>query len=283
MMAAIKKNTALFFIIPSLIGFGLFYILPFIYSLGYAVVDKPVNGSFVGLSNFMDLLQNAAYLKGLSNTVWFIGVSIPIGMALSLAVAMLVNRQKRAKVVIMLLFLIPLVIPSGSMVFFWKSFFAYDGYLNGLLHAVGLPIVNWLETEKVRFVIVLIFLWKSLGYSIVLFVAGLNNISEEYYQAAAVDGAGVFQTLRHITLANLAPTFILVMIMSVINSFKVFKEIYVITGSYPHDSIYMLQHFMNNMFTSLNYPRLTSATCILVVTVTLITQMLLKAEGKVSE
>jgi multiple sugar transport system permease protein len=201
-------------------------------------------------------------------------------MALSLAIAMLVNRQKRAKVVIMLLFLIPLVIPSGSMVFFWKSFFAYDGYINGLLHAVGFPAVNWLETEMVRFVIVLIFLWKSLGYSVVLFVAGLNNIPEEYYQAAAVDGANAFQALRHITLANLAPTFILVMIMSVINSFKVFKEIYVITGSYPHDSIYMLQHFMNNMFTSLNYQRLTSATCLLVVAITLVTQFLLRAEGK---
>jgi len=282
MTTLLKKNTALYFIIPSLLGFGLFYILPFIYSLGYAVVDKPVNGSFVGLANFIDLLQNAAYLKGLSNTVWFISVSIPIGMALSLTIAMLVNRQKRAKVVIMLLFLIPLVIPSGSTVFFWKSFFAYDGYLNGLLHAAGLPIFNWLETERVRFVIVLIFLWKSLGYSIVLFVAGLNNIPEEYYQAAAVDGAGPLQMLRHITLANLAPTFILVMIMSVINSFKVFKEIYVITGSYPHDSIYMLQHFMNNMFTSLNYQRLTSATCILVVAVSLITQAMLKAERRLS-
>ena len=282
MIRTLKKNAALFFILPSLIGFGIFYILPFIYSLGYTVVDKPVNGSFVGLKNFIDLLQNAAYQKGLSNTLWFMGVSIPIGMALSLAIAMLVNRQKRAKVVIMLLFLIPLVIPSGSTVFFWKSFFAYNGYLNGLLHVMGGSAVNWLETERVRFVIVLIFLWKSLGYNIVLFIAGLNNIPGEYYQAAAVDGANAFATLRHITLVNLAPTLILVMIMSVINSFKVFKEIYVITGSYPHDSIYMLQHFMNNMFTSLNYQRLTSATCILVLAITLITQFLLKAEGKLS-
>jgi multiple sugar transport system permease protein len=283
MPGKIKRNAAAFlFIVPSLAGFVLFYIWPFFSSLGYAVVDRPVNGTFVGLKNFVDLVQNKSYLRGLQNTLFFIGFSLPLNMAISLAVASLINRL-RHKDIWTLVFLIPLVIPSGSMVFFWKAFFAREGFLNGLLYAAGLGTVNWLDSSVARYVIILIFIWKNMGYNMVLFIAGLNNIPREFYEAAAVEGAGGFQRFRRVTLVYLLPTLLLVTIMSVINSFKVFKEVFLITGAYPHESIYMLQHYMNNMFSSLNYQRLTTATCLLVLVITVVTQLLFRLEKRFSQ
>jgi multiple sugar transport system permease protein len=270
------------FALPGLAGFTVFFIGPFLISLGYAFMDKPVDGSFVGLANFASLFTNKAYLLGLSNTLKFILVSVPLNMGLSLGVAMLINRLSRFRELFSLLFLIPLVIPSGSMAFFWKVVFSYDGVLNGWLIAHNLARVNWLDSGLAFLIMVLIFVWKNLGYNMVLFLAGLGNIPKDYYEAAAVDGANPWQALRFITLPHLIPTAILTLIMSIINSFKVFKEIYLITGSYPHESIYTLQHFMNNMFSSLNYPRLTTATTVLVALIALFTQTLLRMERRAS-
>jgi len=129
---------------------------------------------------------------------------------------------------------------------------------------------------------ILIFLWKNCGYNMVLFLAGLGNIPKDYYEAAWMDNASSFRAFLHITIPCLLPTGILAFIMSIINSFKIFREIYLITGNYPQEGIYTLQHFMNNMFASLNYPRLTSATALLVCVVVFFTQFLLRLERKVS-
>lgn len=273
-----RTTSGMVFLIPGLAGFLVFYILPFFISFGYSFMDKPVEGSFVGFQNFIELFRNKAYLLGLYNTLRFIGISVPVNMVFSLGIAMLINKMKKRKELFSLIFLIPLVIPSGSMVSFWKALFSYDGALNGLLHGIGIEKINWLDSKLALFIMTVIFVWKNLGYNMVLFLAGLNNIPKEYYEAASVDGAKPWQAFWHITLPHLAPTSVLVLIMSIINSFKVFKEIYLITGGYPHESIYTLQHFMNNMFASLNYPRLTTATTVLVVIVAIFSQILLRLE-----
>lgn len=278
-----RINPVLAFILPGLLGFTIFYIWPFIISLGYAFVDKSVNGSFAGLSNFIDLFKNKPYLRGLKNTIEFISICVPLNICISLGVAMLIKGMEKYKELFILIFLIPLVIPSGSMVFFWRMFFEYNGFLNNMLFQVGMEKINWLETSNVRYVIIMIFIWKNLGYNMILFLSGLSSIPKEYYEAAKVDGAGPLSEFINITLVNLVPTFFMVIIMSIINTFKVFKEIYLITGSYPHESIYMLQHFMNNMFGSLNYQKLTAATCILILIIGALTQLLLKIERRISE
>lgn len=273
-------DSGLLFLLPSLAGFIVFFIWPFIISTGYSFLDKPVDARFAGLRNYLELLANPSYRRGLFNTLIFIGISVPLNMFLSLIAALLVRRVGRHKDIFMLIFLIPLVLPSGSMIFFWKNLFGANGYLNGLLAFLSLPEVNWLDSSCARLVVVLIFIWKNLGYNIVLFAAGLSNIPKLYYEAAAMDGAGRLSTFVNITLANLMPSFVLVAIMSIINSFKVFKEIFLLTGSYPHESIYMLQHFMNNMFGSLNYPKLTTATSIIVLMMACISQGLLQYERR---
>lgn len=280
-----KKNArripaALLFLAPGILGFVLFYIGPFLLSLGYAFLDRPVNGRFVGIANFADLLGSKAYRTGLGNTLRFIGISVPLNMGVSLAAALLLRGQKRHREWFTLLFLIPLVIPSGSMVSFWKAVFREDGVIDAILHSIGAGGGNWLNTQHAMLVMVAIFIWKNMGYNMVLFLSGLSSVPKENYEAAKVDGAGPWRSFVSITLPGLAPTSILVATMSIVNSFKVFKEIYLITGNYPHESIYTLQHFMNNMFSSLNYPRLTTATTLLVVLIALFTQGLLILERR---
>jgi len=270
------------FLLPGLIGFCVFFIFPFGLSLIYAFYDRPVNGSFVGFSNFYSLLTNRAYIRGLLNTIRFIGISVPLNLIFSLAAALLVNKIIKGRDFFSLIFLIPLVIPSGSMVFFWKTFFSYDGAVNGFLNSVGIAKINWLDSDPALPVMILIFLWKNLGYNMILFLAGLSNIPKEYYEAAWMDNVSSFQSFRHITLPCLFPVLIVAFIMSIINSFKIFREIFLITGSYPQENIYTLQHFMNNMFASLNYPRLTSATALLVLALIFFTQFLLHIERKIS-
>ncbi|MDR1837171.1 MAG: sugar ABC transporter permease [Treponema sp.] len=269
-----------FFVLPGLTGFCVFFIFPFCLSLVYAFMDRPVGGSFVGFANFRSLFVNRAYLKGLLNTIRFIGISTPLNLIFSLAIAMLVNRIVKRREWFSLVFLIPLVIPSGSMVFFWKTLFSHDGALNGMLRDLGIAKINWLDSFLALPVMILIFLWKNCGYNMVLFLAGLGNIPKDYYEAAWMDNASSFRAFLHITVPCLLPTGILALIMSIINSFKIFREVYLITGNYPQESIYTLQHFMNNMFASLNYPRLTSATALLVCVIVFFTQFLLRLERK---
>jgi multiple sugar transport system permease protein len=253
-------------------------------------MSRPVGGDFAGLQNYISLLQSAAYMQGLRNTLIFIGLSVPFNMLLSLLVAILINKigkdsgiGSKIKPLFVLIFLIPLVIPSGSMVFFWQQLFAFDGILNGILHGIGLDPVNWLNSSYARLVMLIIFVWKNLGFNMVLFMAGLSNIPADYYEAASVDGASNGLIFRKITLPCLLPTMVIVLLMSIINSFKVFREVYLLMGAYPHDSVYMLQHFMNNNFFSLNYQRLTTATTLLALAMAILTFTLLKLERRIAD
>ena len=116
-----------------------------------------------------------------------------------------------------------------------------------------------------------------------LFISGLGSIPEEYYECADVEGAGRLWKFRNITYVYLTPITFLVLIMTFVNSFKVFKEIYIMTGEYPPDSLYVLQHYMNNMFLSLNYSKLVSATYILTIVIVLFVVCIFRAERKLSE
>ena len=129
----------------------------------------------------------------------------------------------------------------------------------------------------------IIFIWKNIGYNMALYISGLSSIPEQYYEYADVEGAGILWKFKNITWVYLTPTTFLVFIMSFVNSFKIFKEIYIITGEYPPDGLYVLQHYMNNMFLSLNYSKLASAVYILTIVIVFFVACLFRTERKLSE
>ena len=278
-----KNKMAYLMLSASLLGFLFFYIIPYFISMFYAFVDNPLSKRFVELSNYRDLLNNKYFLRGLKNTIIFMCISIPLNMIISLGLAMICNKIKVFNKYLNLIFLIPLAIPSATTAFFWKQVFSLNGFLNKLLVRFNFGAVDWLNSKYSMYIMVFIFLWKNIGYNMILFIAGLNNIPKSYYECAQIEGASRWQQFRIITLTYLIPTFFLVFIMTFINSFKVFKEIYILTGDNPHENIYILQHFMNNMFMSLNYPKLVSSISILITIIISMIVVVFIFEGRVSK
>ena len=235
------------------------------------------------MQNYRELLQNPYFLKGLKNTVLFMAISIPLNMVLSLGVALVIHNMKRYPKFFSLVFLIPLAIPSATSAFFWENFWGLHGTFNQFLSAFGISGIDWLNSKYSLIVMVIIFIWKNVGYNMALYLSGLSSIPKQYYEYADVEGADGFWKFKHITWVYLTPTTFLVLIMTFVNSFKVFKEIYIITGEYPPDGLYMLQHYMNNMFLSLNYSKLVSAVYILTIVIVLFVACLFRTERNLSK
>ncbi|CAG7614227.1 hypothetical protein PAESOLCIP111_01688 [Paenibacillus solanacearum] len=274
--------TALLFLLPSLGGFAVFFLIPFIMGIYYSLMDSPVDGSFAGLANYRELLSNPVFRRAAVNTLVFTALCVPLNMALSLGLAMLLNRKLPFRQTFRIAFLGPLVVPVASVVLVWKALFDLHGSLNGWLVSWGIAPKDWMESSAALFVVIVVYLWKNIGYNMLLFLAGLQNIPADYYEAASIDGAGKFRQWRSITLVYLTPTAFFVFIMSIINSFKVFRETYLIAGDYPDSSIYMLQHYMNNMFKSLDYQKLTSAAFLMAIAIVLLVWILFLAERRIS-
>ena len=267
--------------LPGLVGLLVFYVAPFLLSFYYTLIDNNITKNFVGLQNYIELFTGGAFALGLKNTGIFMAICVPLNMALPLGMALLLHKAGKLKGLFALIFLLPLVIPSGSVAHFWKSVFGINGLINGAFFPAS-P-VNWLDTELSRTLITLVFIWKSAGFNMILFLAGLKAIPKEYYECADVEGAGAISKFFRITLVYIAPTAFLVFIMSIINSFKSFKEIYLICGAYPHQSIYMLQHYMNNQFAAINYQKLSSAAYVLSVFIIVLVIIIYRLQNKHAE
>ncbi|WP_409340632.1 carbohydrate ABC transporter permease [Paenibacillus sp. MBLB4367] len=255
---------ALIFLAPSAAGFILFYLIPFGMGIVYSFTDSTIDGSFVGLDNYAALLGSRSFRKAAANTLLFTGVSVPLLIMLSLGLAILLNRRLPMRNWLQTSFILPLVVPVASIIMVWQIFFDWNGTLNAWMHSLHLGRTDWMQSEGSMGVLAFLYVWKNIGYNMILFLAGLQAIPSSYYETARIEGAGRLQQLFHITLVYLTPTMIFVVLISIIHSFKVFRETYLLAGDYPYDRIYMLQHYMNNMFFSLDIQKLTAAATLMV-------------------
>ena len=270
------------FLLPSFMGLLIFYVIPFLMSFYYALIDNMSNKSFVGLRNFISIIGNDVFRRAFFNTWLFILLSVPIGLILSLFIALCIDQLPKGKRMSATILMLPLIIPSGTIVYFWKVLFNSGGLINKILYTFGYDYRDLGQGQWALGVMLLIFLWKNNGYNVILFWAGLMWIPEEYYEMAEMEGASFFQKFRHITFVYLTPTTFVVILMSIANSFKVFKEIYLLYGNYPTSNLYMLQHFMNNNFMNVNMQNLTSASYIMFLILAVIIAILFKLQRHVS-
>jgi multiple sugar transport system permease protein len=239
-----------------LAGFSLFYIVPFFIMLTRTVTR---GGTFIGFDNYTSVLRSEAFRLAAWNTFRFIGLGVPLLMALALCAALVLNTRIRGKDGFRAAFVLPLVLPAASVIMVWRVFFDHGGFINYVWDALGFDTVNFFNSHRMFWVILFLFVWKNVGFAIILTLGGLLQIPKDYYEAARVDGANAWLRLRKITLPLMAPTFIFVAILSVVGAFKSFREAFALGGMHPHDSIYMIQHFMQNNFDRLNFPRLSVA------------------------
>ena len=254
---------SLCFLLPSLLGVGVFFILPFGVVVYYSMIDGVASRNFVFLENFKRLFQNSAFLMASRNTLKFSAMAVPLAVVLSIVLALMLECRIPMKSQFRTFFLSPMMVPVASVVLIWQVLFNYNGTVNQFLALFGIERIDWLQSEYSMIVVLLLFLWKNLGYFMILFMAGLANIPKELLEVASVEGATELYKFFNIKLRYLSPTVLFVTILSLINSFKVFREVYLLTGDYPYESLYMLQHFMNNTFRSLDYQKLSSAAVIL--------------------
>ena len=247
------------YLAPSLLGVLLFYILPFIVVIFYSLVDNPISKNFVFLENYQRVVKNAAFKTAVTNTAVFSAVAVPLSVMLSLILAMLLDTKLPFRSQFRTFFLSPLMVPVASIVLIWQVLFHYNGAVNDVLVALGGAKIDWMKSQYSQVVVIILFLWKNLGYNMILFMAALASIPKDILEVAKLESATPVQTFFYIKLRYLSSTILFVTIMSLISSFKVFREIYLLTGDHPYDAIYMLQHFMNNAFASLDYQRLSAA------------------------
>ncbi len=256
----VRKKSVLLFLLP---GFGLllvFQIIPFFSGIRYSVTDGSKDMLFVGLDNYLMLWKNSMFQLGLKNTLELSVICAPLLWLLSLLLALCLQSILPWGETFRSFVLMPYLAPSSAMLMIWLILFDNGGPVNRMLLAVGLDRVLWLESSALRVPIVLMFLWKNIGFCTIIFLAALQAVPEALYEYATLEGAGFLTRTFRVALPQILPTAFLVFVFAWLNAFKVFQETYIIAGAYPDPSVYTLQHYMNNMFSKLDFQMVTAAT-----------------------
>ena len=260
-----KENRAFFlFLAPSLLGVVIFVVLPFL-DVFKRSFTTAVTGQFRGIENYKIIFTNQAFHLAVKNTLYFTAVCIPLLVITGFLIALPLSRLKSAGT-IKSLYLFPLAMPVATIVMVWKMLFYKQGIFNLALTSLGEWTGLWgeihtdyLGTGAAFWVLVCSYIWKNTGYTIVLWLAGILGIPTEILDAARVDGAGNFQRVWYVVLPNLKGSLYTIVILSFLNSFKVFREAYLVAGAYPHESMYLLQHLFNNWFLNLDMDKMAAA------------------------
>lgn len=268
------------YIAPSFLGVLLFFILPFLVVIFYSLVDNPISANFVFLDNFKNIMGNTSFRTAVRNTFTFAAIAVPLAVILSLLLAIVLEAKLPFRSQFRTFFLSPMMVPVASIVLIWQVLFHYNGAVNEVLTGLGGSKIDWMKSDYALVVVVILFLWKNLGYNMILFMAALASIPKDILEVAKLESANPLQTFFYIKIRYLSSSLLFVTIMSLINSFKIFREVYLLTGDYPYDSIYTLQHFMNNKFRALDYQTLSAAAILMSIVMIVIIGILFIAEDR---
>ena len=270
-----NKNIAcLYFLLPSFLGVIVFVLAPFA-DVCRRSLTTAVTGEFRGIDNYKQVFENKAFWLAAGNTAKFVLVCLPLLIGLGLIIACFLSRFTRIHF-LKSAFLFPMAVPAATVVLVWKLIFDRQGFLNlfltrlgeaaysaGVLQSAPVFDIDYMRTGAAFWVLVFSYIWKNLGYTVVLWLTGILSISTQIREAARVDGAGDFTCFVRIIMPNLKPVLYTITVLSFLNTFKAFREAYLVAGSYPDESMYLLQHLFNNWFTNLDFDKMAAAAVIL--------------------
>lgn len=270
-----NKNIAcLYFLLPSFLGVIVFVLAPFA-DVCRRSLTTAVTGEFRGIDNYKLVFENKAFWLAAGNTAKFVLVCLPLLIGLGLIIACFLSRFTRIHF-LKSAFLFPMAVPAATVVLVWKLIFDRQGFLNlfltrlgeaaysaGVLQSAPVFDIDYMGTGAAFWVLVFSYIWKNLGYTVVLWLTGILSISTQIREAARVDGAGEFTCFVRIIMPNLKPVLYTITVLSFLNTFKAFREAYLVAGSYPDESMYLLQHLFNNWFTNLDFDKMAAAAVIL--------------------
>ncbi|MDE7194371.1 MAG: sugar ABC transporter permease [Oscillospiraceae bacterium] len=226
-------------LLPSIIGTAVFFVVPYLRVLYYSLIDSQFKRNFVWLDNYIETLQNKYFQLALKNSLLIILIAVPILIVLALIISLALSYGIKWVRKTQFAFVLPMVIPTASIVLIWRGVFADS--------TTALPMY-------------LLFIWKNIGICIVLLTAAFTSIERSIFEAARLDGANSFILHTKITIQMIAPTVFFTVLLSIVNSFKIFKESYLYYATnYPPDHSYTLQYYMNNNFLKLDYQSLATS------------------------
>ena len=253
-----SRHAWIFFLLPSLLGVTVFVLLPFLDVVRRSFVTA-VTEEWAGVRNYEIVFGNQAFLLAVKNTLRFTLTCLPLLIGIGLFLSAQLSRLKKIQL-IKSLFLFPLAMPAATVVLIWKMIFSRQGFLNGGLAGLGVlaegQFYDFMGTDAAFWVLVFSYIWKNLGYTMVLWLAGIFSVSADLTEAARVDGATDRQCFWQVIFPNLKGSLYTITVLSFLNSFKVFREAYLVAGSYPHESMYLLQHLFNNWFVNLELDKM---------------------------
>ena len=260
--AAGRQSRAwIFFLLPSFVGVSVFVLVPFLDVVRRSFLTA-VTGEWNGIDNYRNIFANQAFRLALHNTMRFTVVCLPLLIGISLYAAVWLARLKKIQL-IKSLYLFPLAMPAATVVLIWKMIFAKQGFLNAGLISLGIlpegTLLDYMGTAASFWVLVFSYVWKNLGYTMVLWLAGIFAVPDGMCEAARVDGASERQVFWRVVFPNLKSSLYTITVLSFLNSFKVFREAYLVAGSYPHEDMYLLQHLFNNWFVNLELDKMAAA------------------------
>ena len=267
-----EAATGLLLASPAVVGLLAFLVLPFGYTFLRSFTTGLGWGRFVGLENYAQLFGNRLFLLALKNTFLFLACGLALILPLSLFLALLLQKTGKWGKGLAMALLFPMVLPASAIVIVVNLVFAENGLLSQLTGPTP-----WMDSPFAFVILLGLYLWKNVGIGVVILLAGLTTIPGELYESANMDGAGKWTRLTKVTLPMLRPELLVVTILSSLNAFKNFREAFVLGGDHPHESIYMLQHFMNNNFENMNFPRLSVAAVVFFALLFCLYALLLKS------
>lgn len=247
-------NAAYIFLTPALSAIFIFFFVPVIAAFIISFTDFDIYAlgnlstvRFIGLNNYINLFDDPLFFTALKNTFYFVLMAGPLSIAISLGAALLLNSKLiKYKAIFRLSYFIPVVTTLVAVAIVWR--FIYHprfGILNYILSTVGIDQIDWLgDTSTAMPAIVLMSVWKNFGYNMIIFIAGLQNIPEDLYEAASIEGANNWQKFKSITLPMLAPTTIFISIITMIGYFQFFAEPYIMTQGGPLNSTLSIVQYM---------------------------------------
>lgn len=256
------KSKCMLCLLPCLIGTILFYIIPFFKVVYYSLLDNQFTKKFCGINNYIEIVNNKYFILALKNSILIILVCVPVVIITAIYISILINKKNRLIRILSPIFILPMVIPTAAVTPIWRNFFS--------------------ETSEV-FPILLLFVWKNIGICIILISAAINTIPINLYEAALLDGADKKKSHQYITLPCSAPSIIFSVLISIVNSFRIYKESYLFYGTnYPPEHSYTLQFYMNNNFLKLDYQALSAGAIINTIIILFVVLIMMQIQRKYS-
>lgn len=282
-----RRNTlvGISFILPNFIGFFIFVLIPVIFSLALSVTEWDGFNAmkFVGLDNFVAIFKDRVFRGSIGKTAYFSVFTVFFSMCASLGLAVLLNQNLKGKSIFRCAIFFPYVASNVAVAVVWNFLFRDIGPINNFLRSIGIanPPGWTASTDWVIPALIIVNIWKNMGYFMIVYLAALQDIPSSLYEAAQIDGANSLQRFKSITLPMLTPSTFFVVMMLTINSFKVFDLVYLMTEGGPGTaSTMMSQYIYNQAFISWSYGRSSAAAMVLFLIVAALTAFQFRMEKK---